>query len=42
MQMTLSLRGVRTGGPVVALGLMNELLKGSPLLPLASGSSNSA
>lgn len=42
MQMTPSLRGVRTGGPVVALGLMNELLKWSPLLPLASGSSNSA
>lgn len=37
-----SLRGVRTGGPVVALGLMNEPLKGSPLLPPASGSSNSA
>lgn len=42
MQMTPSLCGVRTGGPVVALGLMNELLKWSPLLPLASGSSNSA
>lgn len=42
MQMTASLRGVRTGGPVVVLGLMNELLKWSPLLPLASGSSNSA
>lgn len=42
MQMTLSLHGVRTGGPVVALGLMNELLKWSPLLPPASGSSNSA
>lgn len=27
MQMTPSLRGVRTGGPVEALGLMNELLK---------------
>lgn len=42
MQMTPSLHGVRTGGPVVVLGLMNELLKQSPLLPLASGSSNSA
>lgn len=30
--MTLSLRGVRTGGPVVAPRLMNEPLKGSPLL----------
>lgn len=42
MQMTSSLHGVRTGGSVVAPGLMNELLKWSPLLPLASGSSNSA
>ena len=44
MQMAQSLHGVRTGGPVVALALMNELLKGSPVLPpaLASGSSTSA